>query len=119
LRLDLDPVAGRHGVVDGTWWPYSRDAATQLPGLIAAVDQRRGRTTLRVGVHPEAWEHIPRRVPARGRQVDVRLFHHAHADLVILCFAGGEHLALLAVPPAAAAAGSAARPAFRPTMSGG
>lgn len=102
VRLALTPLPGPRDVVDGTWWPYSRDATTQLPGLIAAVDQRRGRTTLRVGVHPEAWEHIPRRVPARGRQVDVRLFHHAHVELVVLCFAGGEHLALHVVPPGTA-----------------
>ncbi|MEV0148253.1 MULTISPECIES: DUF5994 family protein [unclassified Nonomuraea] len=105
-RLDLDPVLDRHrrshDVTDGTWWPYSRDAADELPSLIAAVDQRRGRTTLRVGVHAEAWEHIPRRLPARGRRIEVRLFHHAAQDLIVLCFAGGEHLALRIVPPDAA-----------------
>ena len=61
-------------MVDGAWWPYSRDAAAELPNLIAAVDQRLGRTTLRIGVHQDAWRRIPRRIPARGRQVRIGWF---------------------------------------------
>lgn len=90
-------------MVDGAWWPGSRDAAAELPALVAAVDQRLGRTTLRVGVHQDAWGHIPRRLPARGRQVRVGWFRHTDPRLITLSFAGGEPVVLLVIPPGTAA----------------
>ncbi|MFC7586152.1 DUF5994 family protein [Nonomuraea antimicrobica] len=80
-----------------------RDAATELPGLIAAVDQRLGRTTLLVGVCRDAWQHIPRRIPARGRPVRISWFRHADPRLVALFFATGEPVVLLVIPPDTAA----------------
>jgi hypothetical protein len=98
LRLSLHPVLDRRAVVDGSWWPYSNDADAELPGLIAAVDQRLGRTTLRVGLHRDAWQHIPRRIPARGRRVRVGWFRHTDPRLITLAFAAGEPIVLLIVP---------------------
>ncbi|MFI6600469.1 DUF5994 family protein [Nonomuraea sp. NPDC050536] len=43
VRLTLNPALDRRAVVNGAWWPYSRDAAAELPGLIAAVDRLLGR----------------------------------------------------------------------------
>ncbi|MFI6604746.1 DUF5994 family protein [Nonomuraea sp. NPDC050536] len=63
LRLTLNPVLDRRAVLDGAWWPRSRDAAAELPGLVAAVDRLLGRSTLRIGVHKDTWDHIPRRIP--------------------------------------------------------
>ncbi|MFI7643971.1 DUF5994 family protein [Nonomuraea sp. NPDC049400] len=103
LRLSLHPVLDRRAVVDGAWWPYSRDAAAELPGLIAAVDQRLGRTTLLVGVSRDAWQRIPRRIPARGRQVRIGGFRHADPHVVVLFFATAEPVALLVIPPSTAA----------------
>ncbi|WP_268808920.1 DUF5994 family protein [Nonomuraea solani] len=99
LRLRLHPVLDRRAVVDGAWWPYSRDAAAELPSLIAAVDQRLGRTTLRISVHQDAWERIPRRIPARGRQVRIGWFHHTDPRVITLSFATGEPIVLLLIPP--------------------
>src|SRR2546422_116350 len=39
-RVSFDPARSRHGAVDGGWWPRSRNALTELPGLIAALDAR-------------------------------------------------------------------------------
>lgn len=103
LRLSLHPVLDRRAVVDGAWWPFSRDVAAELPGLIAAVDQRLGRTTLRVGVHQEAWQSIPRRIPARGRQVRIDWFRHTGPRVITLFFAAGEPVVLLIVPSGTAA----------------
>ncbi|MFG6200744.1 DUF5994 family protein [Nonomuraea sp. JJY05] len=103
LRLSLHPVLDRRAVVDGAWWPYSSDAATELPGLIAAVDQRLGRTTLMVGVSRDAWQRIPSRIPARGRQVRIGWFRHADPHVVVLFFAAAEPVALLVIPPDTAA----------------
>ncbi|GAA3428728.1 hypothetical protein GCM10018953_59120 [Streptosporangium nondiastaticum] len=94
----------RRVAVDGTWWPYSRDAAAELPGLIAAVDRLLGRVTLRVGLHGDAWRCIPRRIPARGRQVHIGWFRHTDPRLITLIFAAGEPVVLLVIPPDTAAA---------------
>jgi hypothetical protein len=102
VRLSLNPVLDRRATVDGAWWPYSRDAAAELPGLIAAVDQRLGRTTLRVGVYRDAWDHIPRRIPARGRQVRVGWFRRADSRVVTLGLAGAEQIVLLVIAPGTA-----------------
>ncbi|MEV4289778.1 DUF5994 family protein [Nonomuraea bangladeshensis] len=103
LRLSLRPVPDRRAVVDGAWWPSSRDAAVELPGLIAAVDRLLERATLRVGVHRDAWQNIPRRIPARGRQVRIGWFRHTDPRVITLSFAGGEPVVLLVVPSGTAA----------------
>ncbi|MBO3749938.1 hypothetical protein J5X84_27980 [Streptosporangiaceae bacterium NEAU-GS5] len=98
----------RRAVVDGAWWPYSHDAAAELPNLIAAVDQRLGRTTLRVSVHRDAWPRIPRHIPARGRQVRIGWFHSTDPRLITLSFAAEEPIVLLIIPAdAPAGAGEA------------
>ncbi|GAA5068218.1 hypothetical protein HNP84_008338 [Thermocatellispora tengchongensis] len=99
VRLSLDAVRGRRAGVDGAWWPYSRDAAAELPGLIAAVDQRLGRTTLRVEVRMESWENVPRQIPARGRRIRVGRFHGSDPRLITLILSDGEPIVLLVIPP--------------------
>ncbi|MBT2229151.1 DUF5994 family protein [Nonomuraea sp. NEAU-A123] len=99
IRLSLNPVLSRRSVVDGAWWPHSRDAAAELPGLIAAVDQRLDQTTLRVGVREDAWDHIPRRIPAPGRQVKVGWFRNTDPHVITLILAGAEPVVLLVIPP--------------------
>ncbi|MBB5082048.1 hypothetical protein HNR40_007543 [Nonomuraea endophytica] len=96
-------MPSRRAVVDGAWWPQSRDAATELPGLIAAVDQRLGRTTLLVGLYENAWTHIPDRIPAPGRHVRVGRYRDADPHVVVLFFAAVEPVALLLIPPNTAA----------------
>ncbi|MGW0802521.1 DUF5994 family protein [Nonomuraea sp. NPDC002799] len=103
LRLTLHPVLDRRAVVDGAWWPYSHDAAAELPDLIAAVDQRLSRTTLRIGLHQDAWQHVPPRIPARGRRVRVGWFRHTDPRVITLIFAAGEPVVLLVIPPDTAA----------------
>ncbi|MEV5555247.1 DUF5994 family protein [Nonomuraea wenchangensis] len=103
LRLSLRPVPDRRAVVDGAWWPSSRDAAAEMPGLIAAVDRLLDRITLRIGVHRDAWQNIPRRIPARGRQVRVGWFRHTDPRVITLSFAAGEPVVLLIVPSGTAA----------------
>ncbi|MEV0345074.1 DUF5994 family protein [Nonomuraea sp. NPDC050680] len=108
VRLSLNPVLSRRSVVDGAWWPHSRDAAAELPGLIAAVDQRLDQTTLRVGVRKETWDHIPRRIPAPGRQIKVGWFRNTDPQVVTLILAGAEPIVLLVIPPGTASGPAAA-----------
>lgn len=88
-------------MVDGAWWPYSRDAAAELPALIAAVDRLLDRITLRVDVHIDAWKNLPRHIPARGRRVRVGWFHHSDPRVIILSFAAADQVVLLLVPSTA------------------
>ncbi|WP_433435543.1 DUF5994 family protein [Nonomuraea sp. CA-141351] len=91
IRLSLSPALDRRATVDGAWWPRSSDAA--------AIDQRLGRSTMRVSVYRDAWVHIPRRIPARGRQVRVGWFGHADPRVVISTLAGSEQIVLLITEP--------------------
>ncbi|MEV4097224.1 DUF5994 family protein [Streptosporangium saharense] len=99
VRLCFEPVLDAHATAHGMWWPYSHDAAVELPGLIAAVDQRLGRTTLLVSVHHEVWQNIPYRVPARGRQVRIDCLRHGGPQVVTLSLTGAERIVLLVVEP--------------------
>ncbi|GAA3412605.1 DUF5994 family protein [Streptosporangium vulgare] len=99
VRLSLDPALGRRGAVDGAWWPYSLDATVELPGLIAAVDALLDRHVLRVGLPLEAWDDIPHRVAAPGRQVKVGWFRHMDPHVVTLIPVGMEPVNLLVIPP--------------------
>jgi hypothetical protein len=95
----LNPLLDRGGTVDGAWWPFTRDATAELPSLISAVDQRLGRAVLRVGLYRDAWEHIPRRIPARGRQIRVGWFRSADPYMITLSIAGTAPITLLVIPP--------------------
>ncbi|MFC5822584.1 DUF5994 family protein [Nonomuraea insulae] len=113
VRLSLSPALDRRATVDGAWWPYSRDAAAELPGLIAAVDQRLDRITLSVGVYRDSWDHIPRRLQARGRRIRVGWFHHTDPRVITLRPAGAEPITLLVIEPGTAV--TAAEAALRLT----
>ncbi|MEV0629647.1 DUF5994 family protein [Nonomuraea wenchangensis] len=103
LRLSLHPVPNRRALVDGAWWPYSRNAAAELPGLIAAVDRLLDRVTLRIGVHGDTWQGLPRRIPARGRQIRISWSRHTDPRLITLSFDTGEPVVLLIIPSGTAA----------------
>ena len=64
------------GVVDGSWWPRTRDPAVELPALIAAVTDRLGMVD-RIALNASAWD--------------------AHTIRVIGC--DSSHLDLLVTPP--------------------
>ncbi|MGW4797295.1 DUF5994 family protein [Nonomuraea sp. NPDC004297] len=103
LRLGLHAVLDQRAVVDGAWWPYSRDAAAELPGLITAVDRLLDRVTLRIGLHGDAWLSIPHQIPACGRQVRIGWFRHTDPRLITLIFTTGEPVVLMVIPPDTAA----------------
>ncbi len=85
--------------MDGAWWPYSLDATVELPGLIAAVDALLDRHVLRVGLPLKAWDDIPHRVAAPGRQVKIGWFRHMDPHVVTLIPVGMEPINLLVIPP--------------------
>ncbi|MFE0332419.1 DUF5994 family protein, partial [Streptomyces sp. NPDC058960] len=87
------------GLLDGAWWPRSRDLLREIPGLTDALDARWGRIT-RVIVNPAHWPVIPHKVPVTGHIVHVGWFA-AEQDpnkLILLSYTVGR-LDLLVIPP--------------------
>lgn len=98
LRLRLSPEIGR-GALDGAWWPYSRDLATEAVGLVdhfpASFDR-----IFRVVYSTPDWEPAPRRVRAAKVFVNLGSFPRDDTHLVLLKSVSSPRvLRLLVVPP--------------------
>lgn len=67
----------------GVWWPRSRDAARELPELIAAASLRLGAPVSRVSLNIDAWD-APHdaRLSVTGQVVRLGWFHHIDPHLV-------------------------------------
>ncbi|MFF3456737.1 DUF5994 family protein [Streptomyces sp. NPDC002730] len=99
LRLMLAPAGAAPALIDGAWWPRSRDLTAELPALTALLDPLWGRIT-RVTVNPTFWPVIPRKVPVAGHVVHVGWFK-AEQDphkLLLLSYTTGRW-DLLVIPP--------------------
>ena len=72
-RLALKTDGRSRGLLDGAWWPRSRDLLRELPTLTDALDPVWGRIT-RIAVNPAHWPVIPRKVPVNGHVVKVGWF---------------------------------------------
>jgi hypothetical protein len=59
--VQLQTTHDRRGVLDGAWWPCSRDIAAELPALISALTEYLGPVT-RVGLDAGAWDALPTRL---------------------------------------------------------
>lgn len=98
-RLALKADGASRGLLDGAWWPRSRDLLSELSALTDVLDPRWGRIT-RVAVNPEHWPVVPREVPVAGHTVKVGTFTtgiDAH-ELLLLSYGTGRW-DLLIVPP--------------------
>ncbi len=98
-RLVFAPSPTARGVVDGSWWPRTRDPAAELPALIAAVTDRLGMVD-RIALSADSWDTRPQRITTVGQQVvglDWSGVWDAHTIRVI----GRDfsHLDLLVIPP--------------------
>lgn len=96
-RLSLDPALGRLGVLDGGWWPRSRNGSVELPNLVSSLNARVG-VIVRLGVDARDWDEIPRRLTVGGHVVRVGRF--ADVDHKIIATRGPQdHIMLLVIPP--------------------
>jgi len=97
-RLSLDQATTRARGISGGWWPRSRDAEAELPGLIAGLSTRAGRVS-RVALQADAFGNIPHQLTVGGRKVHVAWFRHMNMHTVSLTMADRDYLTLLVIPP--------------------
>ncbi|WP_028799167.1 DUF5994 family protein [Streptomyces sp. 142MFCol3.1] len=93
----LETTHDRRGVLDGAWWPRSRDIAAELPALIAALAEYLGPIT-RVGLDAGAWEALPTRLVIDDRVVHIDSFPVGD-DTVLITRGEQDLFSLLVVPP--------------------
>ncbi|MEU2286659.1 DUF5994 family protein [Streptomyces sp. NPDC013178] len=95
--LRLETTHDRRGVLDGAWWPRSRDVTVELPGLVSALAERLG-PIARVGLDRGAWDGLPTRLVVDGRVVHIDA--SSVGDDTVLVTRGDQDLfSLLVVPP--------------------
>ncbi|GAA0384927.1 DUF5994 family protein [Micromonospora gifhornensis] len=82
LRL-ADPPSSR-AMLDGGWWPTSRDPVVELCSLVTALTAQRGCVIERIMLQPAAWDRHPRRIGVGGGVVRVGWFTTLEAGLVII-----------------------------------
>ena len=100
-RISLKPFTEHPGMVNGAWWPRSRDLAAELPALVAALDTVWGRIS-RVTVNVHMWPQIPRKVPTGSHVVRVGWFDAEQDphDVCLLSYSRAPYRwDLLVVPP--------------------
>ncbi|MEU3690953.1 DUF5994 family protein [Streptomyces narbonensis] len=97
-RLSLTPKTTRAGLLDGAWWPRSRDLTAELPSLVDALEGPYGRIT-RVTVNPTRWPVVPHKVPATGHTVHIGWFTEQDPDKMILLSYTVGRCDLLVIPP--------------------
>ena len=99
-RVRLKPDSDRPGMVNGAWWPRSRDLVRELPPLIAVLDERWGRI-IRVTVNVRMWPDIPKRVRTGEHVVHVGWFDAEQDphDICLLSYNLGGRWDLVVVPP--------------------
>jgi hypothetical protein len=107
LAARLQLTVDRHGqpaMLDGAWWPRSRDLLEELPSLVAEL-RRQGGQVSRVSYHPDTWEPAPRTVTVDGGTVKLGWFRSMDPHLLTLTGVyGAGRLDLLVVPPDSLAA---------------
>jgi hypothetical protein len=113
IRLRLKPRAHATGVVDGGWWPRSRDLAAEVPALLAVLAVRLG-SVEGVSYHLDDWGPTPRRIEVGGARVRLAGYRSQHRDTIDV-YSRGQRVTLLVVAPEASAlvAGAALRAAGR------
>lgn len=99
VRLALNPVNTSPGLLDGAWWPCSRDLSHELSALADVLDPLWGRIT-RIAVNPTYWPTIPSRVPVNGHAVKVGWFTREldPHEILLLSYTAGRW-DLLVIPP--------------------
>lgn len=97
-RLRLEPSRSRHTLLDGGWWPRSRDPIAELPGLVLAIDTLRGPVT-RLVLSASGWDSRPGRLQVADRVVRLDYFTSQPDSLLTALCDRGDRVDVLVVAP--------------------
>ncbi|MFF4302396.1 DUF5994 family protein [Streptomyces sp. NPDC001601] len=98
-RLALKANGPSRGLLDGAWWPRSRDLLSELPALTDVLDPLWGRIT-RIAVNPKYWPVIPHEIAVGGHVVKVGWFTpEIDPHKLLLLSYGSGRWDLLVIPP--------------------
>jgi hypothetical protein len=95
--LRLETTHSRQTLLDGAWWPRTRDVEREIPPLVTVLTAYLGPVT-RVGLDTSAWNGIPPRLVIEGRVVHLDSFAIGD-DTVLITRGDNDHFALMVVPP--------------------
>jgi Family of unknown function (DUF5994) len=99
LRLVFPSSSTADGLPDGGWWPRSRDPATELPMLVAAVTDRLD-PVRRITLEATAWDGRPEVImTVEGRAVQLAWFGARDAHTISLIGSRHSRLDLMMIPP--------------------
>ncbi len=97
-RLVFPHSSTADGVLDGGWWPRSRDPATELPTLVAAVTDRLD-PVHRITLDAAAWDGRPQIImTVEGREVQLEWFGARDAHTISLIGSRRSRLDLMMIP---------------------
>lgn len=112
-RLRLEPTGSSRTLLDGGWWPRSKDPVAELPDLVLAIGTLRGPVT-RLVLSADGWDSHPRRLTVGGLVLRLGWFTSQPASLLTAICLNGDRVDLLVVPTESAgdlAEGAMALPA--------
>lgn len=101
-RLVLAPVRAGRAVLDGGWWPRSRDAVAELPDLVVALSARYGRIR-QLMLNSVVWTGQFKSLPVGDGVVRAGWFANVDPAMLIATTYDGDQIDLLVVPPSTAA----------------
>lgn len=97
LRVRLAEPDPRN-VLDGAWWPQTRDLAVELADLVDHFPADRA-PVARALFSPPDWEAAPRRVPVARGYVKVGSFPGDDTHLMTVALTDRTRLRILVIPP--------------------
>jgi len=98
LRLRMAPVPGA-GLMDGGWWPRSRELGRELGELVDHLPAHHGRV-VRAHFSPPDWDTASRGIPTATGAITATSAPEHGTHLILLTLADRRTLRLLVVPPA-------------------
>jgi len=90
-RLEFRAASSTSAVVDGAWWPRTRNSARELTILIKALDADHANVRLLM-LNPHGWNGRPRRIDLHDHSVRVEWITMLDRSIVICATTGGRRL---------------------------
>jgi len=87
-------------MLDGAWWPTSRDAPTEITALVPHASRQLGGAVTRVSLNIDSWgPDQPRRLTVGDTLVRLGWFHTLDAATITLARGSFDRITLVVIPP--------------------